>query len=152
LTIQARFTHTNIVAQDWKRLAEFYVKVFGCTLVHPERNLSGRWLEDGTGVPGAQIHGAHLRLPGYGEQGPTLEIFQYNRHKERPETASNRLGFGHIAFAVEDVEAARDAIIAAGGDFIGETVTVEIAGSGTITFVYATDPEENIIELQHWTR
>jgi predicted enzyme related to lactoylglutathione lyase len=152
LTIQAKFVHTNIIAQDWRRLADFYQQVLGCTPMPPERNLSGRWLEDGTGVPGAEIQGMHLRLPGFGEQGPTLEIFQYNQQQERPTTAINRPGFAHIAFAVDDVQAARDAVLAAGGGAVGEVVAVDIPGAGTVTFVYLTDPEGNIIELQHWSR
>ena len=146
----AQFVHINIVAQDWKRLAQFYQQVFGCIPVPPERNLSGDWLEKGTGVQGAEIQGAHLRLPGCDGEGPTLEIFQYNTQKEPQETAINRPGFAHIAFAVDDVEVARDAVIAAGGRRIGELVTVQIPGAGVITFVYVTDPEGNIIELQYW--
>ena len=144
--------HTNIIAQDWKKLAEFYQRIFGCTPVPPERDLAEPWLEKATSVPGAHLRGAHLRLPGYGEAGPTLEIFEYNRYEERPATAINRPGLGHIAFAVDDVQAARAAVIAAGGRDVGEIVSVEIPGAGKITFVYVTDPEGNIIELQHWSR
>ena len=152
MTIQAKFVHTNIIAQDWRRLADFYQQVLGCTPVPPERNLSGQWLDDGTGVPGAEIRGMHLRLPGYGEQGPTLEIFQYNHQQERPATAINRPGFAHIAFAVDDVQAARDAVLAAGGSTIGEVVEIEIAGAGRLRFAYVRDPEGNAIELQTWLR
>ena len=152
MALSARFAHTNIVAQDWKRLAEFYQQVFSCVPVPPERNLSGQWVEDATSVPGAQIRGVHLRLPGYGEGGPTLEIFQYHRQEERPTTAINRPGLAHIAFVVDDVQAARDAVIAAGGKEWGKMVSVEIPGAGSITFVYVTDPEGNIIELQRWSR
>lgn len=143
-----RFTHVNLIARDWKRLADFYRQVFGCTPIPPERDLKGRWLEDATGVDDAEIQGMHLRLPGHGDQGPTLEIFQYKPQGEHPETAANRPGFAHIAFMVDDVPAARDAVIAAGGGTIGETVNVDIPGVGEITFVYATDSEGNIIELQ----
>ena len=149
--VNARFVHTNLIAQDWKKLAQFYEHVFGCTPVLPERKLAGQWLEDGTGVPGAEICGMHLRLPGYGDEGPTLEIYQYNHHEERPETAANRLGFGHIAFAVDDVEAAREAVFAAGGGALGEVVSLQVPGAGRVTFVYLTDPEGNIIELQRWS-
>jgi predicted enzyme related to lactoylglutathione lyase len=150
MTINAKFVHTNLVAKDWRKLAQFYEQVFGCTPVLPERDLSGQWLDDCTGVPNAKIRGVHLRLPGYGDEGPTLEIFQYNHIEERPETTINRPGFAHIAFAVDDVEAAREAVLAAGGSAYGELVTVEISGAGNITVVYLTDPEGNIIELQHW--
>ena len=101
-------------------------------------------------MPGAEVRGVHLRLPGYGDNGPTLEIFQYNIAENRPETAINRPGLAHLAFEVDDVEAARDEVIAAGGKCVGELVTVDIPGAGRITFVYLTDPEGNIIELQKW--
>ena len=150
MTQEARFVHTNLIAQDWRHLARFYEQVFGCTPIPPERNLQGRWLEGATGVAGAQIQGIHLRLPGYGDGGPTLEIFQYSPARERQGAGINHPGFAHIAFAVDDVSAARDAVLAAGGQPVGEIVTREITGTGQITFAYVTDPEGNGIELQRW--
>jgi len=150
MPIQARFVHTNIVARDWRRLVRFYERVFGCMPIPPERDLAGRWLEAATGVPDARIQGMHLRLPGYGDDGPTLEVFQYNHQEEQQGTAINRPGIAHIAFAVEDVETARQAVLEAGGGEVGEMVTLEVPGAGTVTFVYLTDPEGNVIELQCW--
>jgi predicted enzyme related to lactoylglutathione lyase len=150
--MNARFVHVNVVAQDWKKLARFYEHVFGCAIVPPERDLSGQWLEDVTAVRGARIRGAHLRLPGYEGEGPTLEIFQYTPELGRRETAANRPGFAHIAFAVDDVAAARDAVVAAGGKDFGKLVSRSYPGVGTLTVVYVTDPEGNIIELQKWVR
>lgn len=151
MTVQARFVHTNIVARDWRKLAAFYEQVLGCVPVPPERELSGQWLEDVTAVPGAEVRGVHLRLPGHGSDGPTLEIFEYNNRREPQAPAINRPGLAHIAFAVDDVEAARDAVMAAGGGTVGQIVSVDIPGAGEIIFVYATDPEGNILELQRWS-
>ncbi len=148
----ARYVHTNIVAQDWKRLVKFYIEVFGFKLVPPERNLSGQWLDDVTNIKFAHIHGAHLRVPGYGDTGPTIEIFQYDVETEKPRAAVNRLGLSHIAFAVDDVDQAHDIVIAAGGSDVGKIVSTEIAGAGKARIVYVTDPEGNIIELQQWFR
>ena len=148
----ARFVHVNIVARDWRRLAGFYEAVFGCRAAPPERDLQGSWLDRATGLSGAHVEGIHLQLPGYRGEGPTLEIFAYEQQTARLETAINRPGFAHIAFAVDDVETARQAILAAGGSTLGDIVSVEIAGAGTITFVYAADPEGNILEVQHWSR
>jgi catechol 2,3-dioxygenase-like lactoylglutathione lyase family enzyme len=149
--MKAKYKHTNIVARDWRKLAEFYERIFGCEPVPPERAAVGEWVERCTGVPGAEVRGAHLRLPGYGVDGPTLEIFQYNKAKRRSETAINRPGLAHLAFEVDDVQAAADTVFAAGGGRIGDLVTAEIAGAGTITLIYVTDPERNVIELQKWT-
>lgn len=147
-----KFVHTNIIALDWKKLAQFYEQVFDCRPVPPERALSGQWLEAGTGIRDAEIRGIHLRLPGYGDDGPTLEIFEYNRPEERVEPAINRPGFAHIAFTVEDVETTRQAVLAAGGGEIGQVVSLDIPNAGRVKFVYLTDPEGNIIELQHWSQ
>ena len=151
MAIQARYVHTNLIAQDLEKLVAFYQHVFGCTPATPESNLSGEWVETITGVPKAEIRVIHLLLPGYGDKGPTLEVIRYNRQKDRSTTAANRPGFGHIAFAVDDVKAARDAVLAAGGESVGDLVTVDIPGRGRLTEIYVGDPEGNIIELQKWS-
>jgi predicted enzyme related to lactoylglutathione lyase len=151
MAVTPRFVHVNIVARDWRQLASFYEQVLGCKRVPPQRDLKGRWLEEGTGVSGAEIQGVHLKLPGYGEDGPTLEIFQYSPQADWPDKAVNCPGLVHIAFAVAEVEEARDAILAAGGRAVGKVVSLPVKGAGTVTFAYVTDPEGNIIELQHWS-
>ncbi len=148
---EARYRHTNLIARDWKRLATFYERVLGCVPVPPERDLAGEWLERATRLPGARLRGVHLRLPGCGPDGPTLELFEYERGAEKPEPAANRRGYGHLAFAVPDVDAALAAVLAEGGGQLGEVVSTTIAGAGALRFVYAQDPEGNVIELQRWS-
>lgn len=91
-----------------------------------------------------------MRLPGFGENGPTLEIFEYLESEPSLPSAANRKGFGHIAFHVDDVEETARTVIAKGGKTIGELTTREVPGVGVLTFVYMADPEGNIIEIQHW--
>lgn len=146
----ARFGHTNLIARDWRRLARFYTDIFGCVLVPPERDYSGPALERGTGIPGAALQGAHLRLPGFGEHGPTLEIFTYSTTPERTAPSPHALGFGHIAFQVDSVQGARDQVLMAGGGAVGEIVTSTTSTGTQVTWCYVTDPEGNIIELQMW--
>jgi predicted enzyme related to lactoylglutathione lyase len=151
MTINARYVHTNLIARDWRALARFYQKVLGCVPVPPERDLAGPDLETGTGIPGAHLRGLHLRLPGCGDQGPTLEIFSYNLLADRPPTAVNRPGFGHIAFSVNEVASAREAVLAAGGKPVGQVVTLTVSGVRRVNWCYVTDPEGNVIELQSWS-
>lgn len=148
--MKVRYVHTSLVARDWRRLADFYATVFGCDRVQPERNQAGDWLDRGTGIPGLRIRGVHLRLPGWGPDGPTLEVYRYEPLLEASVPMPNRPGFGHIAFHVEDVHAVLLQVVAAGGSTLGEPVTVEVSGAGTISFVYVRDPEGNVIELQKW--
>jgi predicted enzyme related to lactoylglutathione lyase len=146
----AMFKHTNIIARDWRALAKFYQDVFGCKPVPPERNLSGAWLEKGTGVRGARFAGVHLRLPGGGDTGPTLEIYQYSHNEPKLPAAANREGFSHIAFEVADVEKAAAEVLRHGGRKVGDVASTTVPGVGRLTFVYLADPEDNILELQAW--
>jgi len=147
----ARYVHTNLIARDWQALARFYQAHFGCVPVLPERNYAGRDLEAGTGVPGASLCGVDVRLPGVDAKGPTLEIFTYSRLADGAAPAANRPGFAHIAFEVTSVRAARDEIIGAGGQAVGDVVALETAAGARVTWCYVTDPEGNIIELQSWS-
>ncbi len=145
-----KYVHTNIVARDWRALASFYQDVLDCTPVPPERHYEGAWLEDVTALADVTVEGMHLRLPGYGEQGPTLEIFAYSRQPERPKPATNQPGFAHIAFHVDDVDQMRKRVLEAGGQDLGKLHTMDVPNAGTVTLIYMTDPEGNIVELQNW--
>lgn len=148
--MRTRYVHTNLVAHDWAKLTAFYIRVFGCAPAGPPRDLAGEWLARGTGVPAARLRGQHLRLPGHGEGGPTLEIFSYGEVLDGPRPLPHRAGFGHIAFAVDDVAHALVRVIEAGGSAHGEIVTRDVDGVGRLTFTYARDPEGNLLELQSW--
>jgi predicted enzyme related to lactoylglutathione lyase len=63
----------------------------------------------------------------------------------------NEPGFGHMAFLVDDVDAALAAVRSAGGGAVGQISTTEVKGVGSLRVVYARDPEGNILELQHWS-
>lgn len=147
-----KYVHTNIISKDWKALAGFYIQVFKCKLLLPQRDLSGDWLSKGTGVKEAHIKGAHLRLPGYGSKGPTLEIFEYDKMEDQASPLPNRKGFGHLAFEVDDVSKVLEDVLALGGIAYGSVATKKIEGLGTLTFVYVQDPEGNLVELQNWGR
>src|ERR1044071_1571339 len=91
----ARFGHVNVTSADWRRLAAFYTDLFGCELVPPERDISGEHLDRATGIAGAHLTGAHLRLPGHGPEGPTIEIFQYDEVEAGRPPKVDRGGGGH---------------------------------------------------------
>jgi catechol 2,3-dioxygenase-like lactoylglutathione lyase family enzyme len=147
----ARFGHVNVTSRDWRRLAAFYAEVFGCELVPPERDMRSTDLDAATGLRDAHLTGAHLRLPGHGDAGPTIEIFSYDTLDQHSGARVDRPGWGHIAFQVPDVPAALEAVTAAGGGRIGDVVTTRTADGRQVTWVYATDPDGNILELQAWS-
>lgn len=145
-----RYVHTNLIARDWQALADFYVRVFGCEVVPPERHYSGATIEAGTGVPGSTLDGVHLRLPGFEPGGPTLEVFSYSKSLDGVLPRVNRPGFGHIAFEVASVADAQREVLDAGGARVAEVVTLTTSQGRKVTMCYVTDPEGNIIELQSW--
>ncbi len=151
MAIKAKYVHTNLIARDWKKLVRFYGDVFDCIPKDPERDLSGEWLDRVTSLSAARLRGVHLRLPGYGGDGPTLEIFSYDDMPDKEPPMPNEPGFAHIAFAVDNVEKALETVISAGGGSVGEIATAEIGGVGLLQVVYARDPEGNIVELQKWS-
>ncbi len=151
MSISAKYVHTSLIAQDWRSLSRFYQEVFGCVPVPPERDYTGSGLDAGTGLQGAHLTGAHLRLPGFGDSGPTLEILHYDALKERPGVSINRPGFGHIAFSVDDVSSAQKAVLEAGGHPVGKIATLQTSDGRKVTWCYVTDPEGNVIELQSWS-
>ena len=150
--MKVTYAHTNLVAKDWIKLAQFYIAVFQCELKLPERDMSGKWLDAVTALQDAHIKGAHLLLPGGGSDGtgPTLELFEYSEVLPNEKKSANREGFSHIAFAVDNVEECAALIIRHGGGLIGDIVDTDIDGVGKINFAYAHDPEGNIVEIQKW--
>lgn len=145
-----RYVHTNIIAKDYKRLIAFYKKVLDCKSIGETRNLSGDWLDHMTGIKNAHIIGEHLCLPGYEGQHSTLEIFSYDTMMLKDESIINRCGIAHLAFEVDDIEETLSKILQEGGGQLGEVVKAKYEDGKKAMFVYATDCEGNIIELQSW--
>lgn len=145
-----RYIHTNIIAKDASKLIDFYKSVLHCKSINETRDLRGVRLDRLTGLNEANITGENLLLPGYGEDHPTLEIFSYDLLQEAIAPEINRPGYAHIAFEVDDVETSLADIINAGGRSVGELVTTVYPNGQEAKFVYAQDPECNIIKLQSW--
>jgi predicted enzyme related to lactoylglutathione lyase len=148
-----RYVHTNIIAKDWRKLSLFYQKVLRCRpLPDGGRDLKGEWLDGLTGIPSVHVEGEHLLMPGYSEDHPTLEIFSYSQEEHQNSKRINNLGFGHLAFEVDDVRETLKEVIAEGGGQVGDVVETVFPNHVKGTFVYAKDVEGNIIELQSWQK
>lgn len=145
-----RYVHTNIIAKDCEKLINFYKEVFGCRSIGEKRDLRGVWLDKLTGIFNAHIVGEHLVMPGYDTNHPTIEIFSYDQMEGKLTHRINTYGIAHLAFEVDNVAKTLEKVIAKGGGIIGELVHVDYEDGRKATFVYATDIEGNIIELQSW--
>lgn len=145
-----KYSHTNLITTDWKKISKFYMDVFDCIPLGPIRKFSGKAVEDGTSVESANIEGVHLLLPGFGEEGPTLEVFQYSNVLKQKETFANTRGYTHIAFEVSSLDETCRNLVKAGGWMLGKLARQPVEGVGVCIFVYARDPDKNIIEIQSW--
>jgi len=104
-----------------------------------------------TNIDQVKIRGMHLSLPGY-DNGPTLEIFEYEPGISKKNFLINEQGFAHIAFHVDAVEEIVSKLIEHGGKLLGETICKDYGELGILTAVYAQDPEGNFIEIQNWRK
>ncbi|HET7289236.1 MAG TPA: VOC family protein [Thermodesulfobacteriota bacterium] len=152
--MKTRLAHVSITVKDLDRLAEFYRKALGFTEVRPEKGFSGAWLEKGTGVPGASIRRVHLRLPGSSPDVALLELIEYaGKAEDKSPPAADSTGLRHIAIetgSASELARLRDLVIENGGSGLGDISENRIDGLGTVTFIYMTDPEGNIVELLNW--
>ena len=99
-----RYAHINIIANDWRKLCEFYEQVFECEPWSSERDHHGPHIDALTGMQGMRIQGRHLRVPGHGDNGPTIEIFTFSENEPDTSKPLNRPGYAHLAFEVDDVD------------------------------------------------
>lgn len=146
--MSTRFLHVNIISGNWRKLADFYIKVFGCRLKYEEREYSGKWLDELTGIDDARLHGTELLLPGSEPNGPAIEIFEYNKDLINNNRQINLHGMAHLAFAVDDVEGTLKLILENGGSKLGKFINTDIPGVGRIKIIFTRDPEGNIVEIQ----
>jgi catechol 2,3-dioxygenase-like lactoylglutathione lyase family enzyme len=147
--VAVRFSHANIVARDPDALARFYTDVFECRRVI-RRQWDNDWIGRGMGLPGARLDVIHVALPGLDDAGATIEIFRMQELREAERPVQDRPGLMHLAFTVDDIESSVRRVVEAGGETLGEVVHADVAGTGAVAFVYARDPEGNIVELQQF--
>ena len=96
-----------------------------------------------TGVPGADIEVAYIQGPGH-----RLELIQYHGPSERSQVDSRPCdsGFAHVAYDVDDVDAA----VAASAPHqvlpIGEVTVIDKGPNAGRKVVYLRDPDGVTIE------
>ena len=142
-----RFDQVKILARDLEALASFYEEALDCVTVVPIQAID-QVAARGVGVPDAGVTLTVLRLPGRGDHGPVLELYEVDG--QVPADWSYRPGQGQLAFEVEDLETSIGKVMASGGSSLGEVVEWQAPSGAVARFVYMRDPEGNVIDL--WSR
>ena len=142
--------HVNLVVADLPRMLGFYRDALGMT-VTKQVTISGNWIGNTVGLSDVRAEVVYLELP----SGPRIELIRYLSPDavkvpgvERP----NALGLRHMAFRVDDVDAAAERLRRAGVELFSDVQTVPdsqvtYAGGVRKRLVYFRDPEGNILEL-----
>jgi len=112
------FEHTGIASPDHKKLAQWYVEVFGFAIVYQSAGAT------------------FIKAP----NGSMIEII--GAEGDRVELAMKQPGLRHVALAVDDFDNDLARIRAAGVKFLSEPA--EAKGNKIVFF---TDPEGNILHL-----
>jgi catechol 2,3-dioxygenase-like lactoylglutathione lyase family enzyme len=137
--------HVGITVKDLDASIRFYHDVLGLEFSNePSPWFEGEELGRGVGVPGAALRQVSLRL---GDS--TLELLEYRSPASetlRP-LASNSLGASHVAFLVDDIEARKAELEAAGITFNSDVNVVDEGVLAGWRWVYFADPDGYPLEL-----
>jgi catechol 2,3-dioxygenase-like lactoylglutathione lyase family enzyme len=133
----SRLGHVGLVVRDLENSIAFYE---GLGLVLWKRMMrEGAYMDALVGIPGVVLEWAKMHAP----DGSEVELIQYHSHPDysAPRDApSNRLGCSHVAFVVDDLEAACYQVRRLGGS----VVNMPTAESRS---VYCHDPDGIIVEF-----
>ena len=136
-----KYCHVGIVSKDWRALSRFYQEVFGCRPLDPERHNTAA--DKVLGVEGGQIHGEHVMVPGYGDEGPTLEIMTLMPSGQEAGEHAYDYGYAHICFEMDDTRPVLEKLLQHGGSILSTWPDPFEARC-----VYCKDPEGNIVEIR----
>lgn len=137
--------HTGVVVTDLEAAIDFYTEVFGAQLVGREADTEVD--PETIGLPGEEVRlrGALLRC-GRG----LLELHEYLTPRGHESRRPCDVGIGHIAFAVEDIDAVYERLREAGISFNTSPREIETGFYAGRRWVYGRDPWGVVIELcQH---
>ena len=134
--------HTSFTVSDLDRSITFFTEVLGFEMVNRAPR-DPKLISSITGVPGADIEVAYIQGPGH-----RLELIQYHGPSERSQVESRPCdsGFAHVAYDVDDVDAA----VAASAPYqvlpIGEVTVIDKGPNAGRKVVYLRDPDGVTIE------
>ena len=134
--------HTSFTVSDLDRSIAFFSEVLGFEMVNRALR-DPKLISSITGIPGADIEVAYIQGPGH-----RLELIQYHGPSERSQVDSRPCdsGFAHVAYDVDDVDAA----VAASAPHqvlpIGEVTVIDKGPNAGRKVVYLRDPDGVTIE------
>lgn len=150
MSVVQRIDHVNLVVADLPAMTAFYRDVLGLK-VTKEVTISGDWIEKVVGIKDVLADVVYLEA----DDGPRVELIYYHElvgasHDDMG--APNTFGLRHLAFGVDDIEAAAAKLKDAGVKLFSEVqqvpdAQVTYANGVRKRLVYFHDPEGNLLEF-----
>jgi catechol 2,3-dioxygenase-like lactoylglutathione lyase family enzyme len=145
----AEVFHTGITVSDLERSVAFYRDVLGLELV-AQWDSAQPYLRAVVGYPDAELRIALLRLPrgSAGASGHHIELLEYRVPRgTRGDARTFNPGNAHVAFMVEDLDAAYAELAARGVRFKSAPVEITHGRNKGAKAVYLLDPDDVTLEL-----
>jgi catechol 2,3-dioxygenase-like lactoylglutathione lyase family enzyme len=137
--------HFGVTVKDLDASLRFYHDVLGLEIVsEPSPWFDSPELGPAVGVPGAALRQVCLKVG-----TSTLELLEYRSppsETSRP-LPSNNISASHVAFVVEDIEAAKAELEAKGIEFFSDVNVVDEGVLAGWRWVYFADPDGYPLEL-----
>jgi catechol 2,3-dioxygenase-like lactoylglutathione lyase family enzyme len=140
------FDHVGVVVDDLDAVTKFFLDLgFEREDLVP---LEGEWMDKIVGLDGVRAELVVVKAP---DGSGRLELTKYHTPADeegvRP-ALSNRLGFRHIAYAVQDLDTIVDGLRDKKVDLVGDVVNYE----DTYRLCYVRGPEGLIVEFAEQIR
>lgn len=133
--------HTGIVVADLERVLSFWCDALGFRVVK-QMEESGSYLDAMLGLKNTRATTVKLQAP----DGALVELLRFHSHPDQPawQGTPYSTGFTHMAFTVEDIDAACRRLGAAGAEFFAPPQT---SPDGNVKVTYGRGPEGMLFEL-----
>ncbi len=139
--------HINVVVSDLQEAKRFFLDLgFKETI---SSHLSGEELSRVTGLPNIEAEFVGLSLPGSHMNIELIQYFSPIGGKDPEMSRANQIGFRHIAFEVDDIEAEVERLKANGVQFQSD---IQVWGKTGKKLVYYYGPEGIILELAQYPK
>jgi catechol 2,3-dioxygenase-like lactoylglutathione lyase family enzyme len=141
--------HAGFSVRDIERSIAFYRDALGLNLRHRQVQ-DNPYTAQLVGIAGARLRVAQFTLPGgtASRSGHVLELIEYERPRgEAQSIANNAIGAAHLALEVEDIDAIRPRLEAAGATFLSDPLDITAGINRGGRTVYLRDPDGITLEL-----
>lgn len=137
--------HTAICAQDFDAMRDFFVDFLGFEVEGEKTERSEPELALVTGLPGARLRWALLRLGSH-----RIELFHFYSHDGRSSPAAQcDTGFTHLAFEVRDVDETHARAVSAG---FAPLSPPQVMRGGVCRVFYLRGPEDIVVEFMEFAQ